>query len=104
MKYGNFSPNPEYIKSMTKHEFVKKFTGKVHCKTHTLEQIYDDVVGKASTESFDPRDKIKIDGPDKVKNKREKVKKEKEPVKPEPPIIQNEVTELNENSDEIPSE
>lgn len=101
MKYGNFSPNPEYIKSMTKQEFVKKFTGKIVCKTHTLEQIYDDVTGKPGAKPFDPREKKKVDGPDELKEKPKRVKKEI--PKPEP-VISNEVLNLNENSDEIPSE
>lgn len=102
MKYGNFSPNPEYIKSMTKSEFVKKFTGKIHCKTHTMEQIYDDIVGKTSAESFDPREKTQDDGPSKVKKKREKVKKEVN--KTEIPIVEIPTESLENNADETPSE
>jgi hypothetical protein len=103
MRFGNISFNHDYVKSLSFDEFKKEFTGKFVCKTHTIEQIYSEVTGfsseKPKDKPFDPREKIKIDGPDETKKKR---KPEKDSKK-ETPVIET-ATESSENSEETPSE
>lgn len=90
-QYGNASFDPAIVADMSKEEFVKKFAGKVVCKTHNLEEIYNELAGTKPAAGHDPREGNKVDGPKESKRKKAAAKE----IKP--------AEELPSNTEEQPS-